>query len=740
MKNFLKYLFGILCLLTIGVAQAQFNYVGLIKDANGNPVSSQNLSMRISILDESQNIDYQESHTVSSSADGIVDLVIGNGTVISGLFSELDWSRTFYLKDEVDFGNGYVTMGIEAIKPVPLASYALNSNRNLVDENDNLLVNNDHNTSTDESNNTNLHNTKNVGLGPHALESNTTGWYNVAVGWNALKENTEGHDNVAFGPRTLQQNTTGAYNAALGYNSLRNNTTGGSNTALGAGALVMNTEGNDNVGVGYAAMYNNATGDSNVALGNHALNDNTSGSKNTAIGQNAMIENTTGGLNTALGQRALENNTTGDRNTAIGHHASGYMQTGSFNTTLGIAAGRDAIAADGVVALGYHAMYTQSNSANITGAPGNTAVGYFAMAGSETSSNTSEQNTAVGFRTQENSSSGSQNTSLGYESLKNNTSGNGNVAIGHHALLEMDGTGSTSFSNNYSHSASTENTAIGKAAMGDNTEGSFNTAVGAYALQNNGTGFNNTALGLWTLNRNNNGVGNTAIGWGALINTENGGGNVAVGTHTGQYLANNSNNNTFLGDNSGTTETNSSTSIFNATAVGSQAKVTESNAMSFGDSNVTKWAFGLNTTDSGKVIQVGSNSGNGNGAYLTAGGVWTDASSILFKTNFIDLDNDWIKRQIAKLKIRRWDYKETDETHIGPTAEEFIDLFSVGIETDKQHLSTLDVAGVALKGVQAVIQENQELKEENAALEQQYQDLKELLTQVLQRVEKLEQQ
>ena len=118
------------------------------------------------------------------------------------------------------------------------------------------------------------------------------------------------------------------------------------------------------------------------------------------------------------------------------------------------------------------------------------------------------------------------------------------------------------------------------------------------------------------------------------------------------------------------------------------------------------------TTDTGKAIQVGSDTTNGNGAYLTLGGTWTNGSSILFKTNFINLSNDWILDKISKLNIRKWDYKNTNETHIGPTSEEFIELFDVGIDNENSHISTIDVSGVALKGVQALINENEIQKEQ----------------------------
>jgi len=65
--------------------------------------------------------------------------------------------------------------------------------------------------------------------------------------------------------------------------------------------------------------------------------------------------------------------------------------------------------------------------------------------------------------------------------------------------------------------------------------------------------------------------------------------------------------------------------------------------------------------------------------------------------------------------INSWNFRESDEKHIGPIAEEFVAEFDVGSvredgTRENQYLSAGDVAGVALLGVQELIAENQELR------------------------------
>jgi hypothetical protein len=118
-------------------------------------------------------------------------------------------------------------------------------------------------------------------------------------------------------------------------------------------------------------------------------------------------------------------------------------------------------------------------------------------------------------------------------------------------------------------------------------------------------------------------------------------------------------------------------------------------------------------------IQVGTNSSNGNGAYLTSGGVWTNGSSRTFKENFTPFDGNELLSKVSNLSVTTYNYINSTEKHVGPVAEEFVEVFDVGViresdgKRDDQYLAASDVAGVALAGVQELIKQNRELKVEN---------------------------
>ena len=117
----------------------------------------------------------------------------------------------------------------------------------------------------------------------------------------------------------------------------------------------------------------------------------------------------------------------------------------------------------------------------------------------------------------------------------------------------------------------------------------------------------------------------------------------------------------------------------------------------------------------GYPIHVGTNTGNGNGAHLTAGGAWTNGSSRSFKEDFQRLDARELLDRISRMPIESWRYKGSGERHIGPISEDFVSAFNVGTVDEKgnrdtEYLSSGDVAGVALAGVQQLMKENRELK------------------------------
>jgi hypothetical protein len=151
------------------------------------------------------------------------------------------------------------------------------------------------------------------------------------------------------GAGALQRDTTGDYNTAIGLWSLQTNTTGTHNTASGSDALNGNTTGIGNTATGSEALAGNTIGSDNTASGVDALENNSSGNNNTVAGAAALFASTTGNNNTALGSGALRYSTTGSDNIGVGYYAGKNLTTGSSNIDIGnVGAGGDA----GTIRLG----------------------------------------------------------------------------------------------------------------------------------------------------------------------------------------------------------------------------------------------------------------------------------------------------------------------------------------------------------------------------------------------------
>jgi len=134
MKKILSTLLFSLCgLVVLAQVPLSFNYQTIIRDASWEVMSDQVVGIRISILEGSPvgNIVYQESHEVTTSSIGLVNLAIGEGFLLSGDFLAINWGEAVHYIEvglDVTGGNAYVPMGTSKLRSVPYALYAETSN------------------------------------------------------------------------------------------------------------------------------------------------------------------------------------------------------------------------------------------------------------------------------------------------------------------------------------------------------------------------------------------------------------------------------------------------------------------------------------------------------------------------------------------------------------------------------------------------------------------------------------
>lgn len=145
-----------------------FKYQAVARNASGELITNQSVSLRISILQGSSagTLVYSESHAVTSNDYGSVNIEIGNGTVSSGTFASIDWSTGLYfVQVEMDETGGvtYQLIGTFQLLSVPFALHAKTADSGA---NDNWALN-----GSDISNS----NSGNVGIG------NTSPSYNFSI-------------------------------------------------------------------------------------------------------------------------------------------------------------------------------------------------------------------------------------------------------------------------------------------------------------------------------------------------------------------------------------------------------------------------------------------------------------------------------------------------------------------------------------------------------------------------------
>jgi trimeric autotransporter adhesin len=483
---------------------------------------------------------------------------------------------------------------------------------------------------------------RNIALGENALGNNTTGNRNIAIGTSALKNNinrnqlvaigdsallnngigatlaTEAVGNTAVGVKSLASNTIGFDNTALGRFSLVNNTTGNTNTAVGSDALFFNYTGSENIAMGYRALLYNQDGNKNVASGMYALAFNNHGNSNTAHGYSALFGNQTGSANVAVGVSALNFNNSRSFIVAIGDSAlfnNGSTATADYEGTENVAVGSKALQKNtlglGNTALGFHSLLENTTSFY------NTATGAYSLS----KNTTGYLNTANGFKALTANTTGNWNTAMGQQALYNNTSGNSNTGIGNRVLIfNTTGNSNTVVGERamYLNTVGYSNVGLGSAALFSNDNRSNLVAIGDSALFNNGLGAsfaihatNNVAVGSKSLFNNTTGYSNTAMGYQTLYANVGGVLNTAVGN-----IALSTNMNGIRNTAMGSSALLNNTDGGDNTAIGSSALIT--NLLGNNNTATGVRSLELNTGNANTAFGYEALKFNGGGSYNTA--------------------------------------------------------------------------------------------------------------------------
>jgi hypothetical protein len=114
----------------ISIAPPQaLNYQAVLRNNLGSPMTNQAVSLKFDIIQDyiSGAVVYSEKHDTLTNNFGLVNLQIGRGVILSGVFSNINWGgHDFFLKIELDtsLSGNYSLMGTSQLISVPYALYA----------------------------------------------------------------------------------------------------------------------------------------------------------------------------------------------------------------------------------------------------------------------------------------------------------------------------------------------------------------------------------------------------------------------------------------------------------------------------------------------------------------------------------------------------------------------------------------------------------------------------------------
>lgn len=490
---------------------------------------------------------------------------------------------------------------------------------------------------------------------------NDSGVFNAFVGYEAGRANTTGSNNSFFGSRAGYGNTTEGDNSYFGSSAggsgfgnaffgaiAGSNNTGSSNSFFGRASGFVNTSGGENTFFGSSSGQENTTGSNNTYLGAQAGFTNTTGSNNTTIGYRANVAANNLNYATAIGSDAIA---TTSNSVVLGRSVDTVRIPGNLNiagsfsgsftipTTNITGVVAQANGGTGLTSPGAAGNFLRSDGTNWTSSPfqasdipvlstsfiqntttaqmssnfnvsGTGTANVFSagtqynIGGNRVLSNGGTNNLFAGVGAGQSNTTGAENAFFGPDAGLANTAGGFNSFFGYQAGFENTLGFFNSFfgrASGYSTTTGANNSFFGAQAGAFNTAGDDNSFFGSGAGVSNSTGIENSFFGSGAGLYNTTGYSNSFFGTSAGQGTTTGHNNLFFGRFTG-FSNTTGYGNTLIGDGANVGFDN----LFNATAIGVNAVVSQNNSLvlgAFGSSGFdTK--VGIGTTAPGYKLDV----------------------------------------------------------------------------------------------------------------------------------------
>lgn len=144
MKKIIALPFLFLCVFSaIAQSPQAIPYQAVLRNTDGSVIANQTVTITFTIHNNAVDgtTEYQENHSTTSNALGLINLNVGQGTPSVGTFSAINWgSGTKFLQVAMNNGNGNIDLGTQQMLSVPYALYAENVGVRISVTGDTLVV------------------------------------------------------------------------------------------------------------------------------------------------------------------------------------------------------------------------------------------------------------------------------------------------------------------------------------------------------------------------------------------------------------------------------------------------------------------------------------------------------------------------------------------------------------------------------------------------------------------------
>lgn len=145
MKNIALFLFLAISLHSFSQSPSSIPYQAILRNADGSVIANSSATITFKIHDTTASgpVVFEETHTTTSNAQGLISLNVGEGSAVTGTLNGVNWaSGNKFLQVLMNTGNGNVDLGTQQIMSVPYALHANDTYMRVSATGDSLIIGN----------------------------------------------------------------------------------------------------------------------------------------------------------------------------------------------------------------------------------------------------------------------------------------------------------------------------------------------------------------------------------------------------------------------------------------------------------------------------------------------------------------------------------------------------------------------------------------------------------------------